>query len=118
MITVRDIVEYILKNRSGMAFKNWTADQLAVDIAKAIDERLLSVVTNDAGKIVGVVRGKYYDDKTKTIFIDNIVTSSGMMKKAVSTALLLYPEVKFFAGRRIKNGQIKYYTYPICKFLT
>lgn len=116
-MTVADIVEFILANRSEMAFKNWTADQLAVDLAKAINERLLSVVCDSNGNIVGVVRARSYDPITSTLYIENNLAKPGMMMESVKIALKLYPDVKYFVGKRLKNGVVKIQRYPICKFL-
>lgn len=99
MITIGDLVHYVLHNQRGQGFVGWTFEQLVGSMARGMDEATVLYSLGDDQKVNGVVLGRK-DSEAKTIFIEGILTSSkSVLNKFASTFKRMYPDYILSADR-------------------
>lgn len=65
---VSDLVKWIIKNRRGRAFQDWTANQLILSIDKAIAAETLCYTTDKHGRFTGIaIADKNEEQKTMEV---------------------------------------------------
>jgi hypothetical protein len=55
LLTLKDLVEFILRERRGIVFKDWTAEQLVPFLEECLDKKLLFYTTDGDGQLTGIV---------------------------------------------------------------
>jgi len=98
--TTKDLVDFILENRRGKVFKNWSDAAIYSYICECLETNTLAYATHE-GKVVGVVCGT----KTlqKNIYIMEILTTrAGVLKQFVAFFKRIYPDYTLTAHRRGK----------------
>lgn len=88
-IDVRQLVDWIILNRSGHAFKGYPLNKIVNTIRLAkIDEMFAYYV--DSGNITGVCCGQKVNENTYMVH-DILVTKKGVLKDFVAYFLQLHP---------------------------
>lgn len=106
--TVEDLADWIITNRRGRAFANYTKDTIMEEISEAIYYGVFVYHCED-NKIQGVACGKRYDDD-KIIWIHDVLTTRpDIIKLFMERFLLVYPEWTI-KGQR--NGMTRTFSNP------
>lgn len=93
-----EILFYILDNRRGRGFKNWSCYQILEVLSKAYREKTLLLTRNAKTKsITGVVIAELKDTN---MHIHAILGKPGMMKKFYNTFRLRWPAVETLTAER------------------
>lgn len=100
-----DIVKFIIENRRGHAYKNYSVESINAEWINSIRGLSGAVSINESLKCInGVVTGEA-DEKSKTFFVRNILTTEpGIISNLLSTFKMLYPTFTLTAkrhGRRV-----------------
>lgn len=91
-ITIAKAAEWILQNRRGKAFRDYTFGQIVTEITNAIEQRVFTYSLDKEGNLQGIVCGKR-DDSKKEVHICSILTlRSGIVKDFMAQFLLCYPQ--------------------------
>lgn len=72
--TLGDIVRYVLKERKGNAFKDYSEENIASTILRGVKEETTLYSTRNNGSVCGVIVC-FKEEKTKTMFVNDILTS-------------------------------------------
>lgn len=105
LITVRQLMNFILANRHGNAFVGWSEQQLLDGIINAIEERSMSYSVDERGEINGVAIGIKFEEK-KIFYVSGVLTTkTGVLGKLIAVFKELYPNWKLEAERcrRLKH---------------
>lgn len=106
MITVFDIVSFIIINRRGKAFEKWGPTALLQEICNGIKTHALCVCHDNFGLINGVALGK--QSSGTVMHIVGIVTiKKGLIPLMMNKLRTLFPTVTTITGQR--NGVLKSY---------
>lgn len=102
-MTLRELVDFVIANRRGKAFENWTPIQIAEAFIQGIEDRtLLFAMENDT--LVGVVHCERFGC---VMYVHNILaTKSGVLRQFVQRFKELYPQCRLEAHR---HGRRKIY---------
>src|SRR6266516_3688079 len=104
---VKDLVNFVLKNRKGKAFQEWTADEIALAFSKAFMKNEAAWSINKQGEIDGVIIAHAFPE-AKILYIENILTTSrGVIKSFLQLYYKLYPGFSIEARRRGKYTSYK-----------
>lgn len=107
-ISVGDLAEWIIDNRSGSAFKDNTFVELCAGIQEDIEKHNLLFVLDDQGTIIGVM-SFLPDRENKILFVRNIlVTKHSAMKIFAQDFLERFPAFHVSGNRN--NEHIMYNT--------
>ena len=84
-VTIPDLIQFVLRNRRGKAFKGWTPQQIGWRIERALNNGGLAMAVNDKGAIVGLCCATP-DHEKKVLHVDEILTTwpqalSGIIQK-------------------------------------
>ena len=102
-LTIKDLVEFVIKNRYGKAFKDWSSDSIAIAFRDAIKNNCLVYSLNSNGEINGVLLAERFDDY-KVLHINNILTTEkGIVKKFLSKFFEWYGKDWDLQGYRHEN---------------
>jgi len=101
MITVGELVEWIIKHKRGKAF-NYEAEIIQREVCQAIADGVF-VYSELNGEIEGVACG-YRDERSHCVHIwDVLTTKQGVIQKFMARFLLVYPDWKITARRKGKD---------------
>ena len=109
MISVQDIFEFILKNRKGKVFRDFSYIEIAQTIQDALVRRCIIVDTDEnSSKIFGVGLGYPIPEEGKLMHISHILTvrPKGGMTRIMKRFTELFPGWNIRAERK---GKIVYY---------
>ena len=109
-IKVKDCVDFILKNRKGIAFKDWNPDDIALRVYDKLINLGCVVDHDEEGNILGIIILKR-DDSNKILHIENILCFpfKGSIKRFIQWFKINYPGWTI-QGNRFGKGLIKYKT--------
>lgn len=82
--TIREIVDWIVQNRKGKAFENYSEHQIATELLNCSERNTMLLSIDKCGNIVGVVTAQAMTDK-KIMFVWNILT----IRKGICKEMLL-----------------------------
>src|SRR5882724_599865 len=91
--TIKDIVDFVLKNKRNLGFKNFTTpEDVYHEVRLAMDRNCFAYCTDDiTGKIIGVVTGETAP-LYKIFFLRNILTTQrGVVSIFVDKFCSMYP---------------------------
>ncbi len=74
MVTVTQLVSYVLRHRKGNAFKDWTTPEICYAINVGIDSKCCVADVDNFGNINGIIIGNP-NDANKTIHIIGVITT-------------------------------------------
>jgi hypothetical protein len=87
--TVKDLVEFILKNRGNKCFKGWTPEQIATAVIATMKQKTLIYGADEFGNIntvmIGVKNGKDFR-------VVNMLSTANNGKQIVRAILDLFPD--------------------------
>lgn len=100
MVTLGDLVLYVLNNRRGNAFKDYSEHDIASNILQAVNNNgILHYAVNDNGTICGIVVASR-DEEAKKIFVDDILTTEDwVFKKFIEILRDNYSKYRIHAQR-------------------
>jgi hypothetical protein len=108
MYTVRDIVEFVLKNRKGsLGFRDWDKSAIASSVINAMEKGTMIYSVDQHGMINAVMIGYVQDEDFRVVNI--LTTACGLGKRIVSKIHELFPECKTLTFS--KRGRDR--TYPL-----
>jgi hypothetical protein len=106
---VARLVEYVVKNRRGRAFLNWTVEDMDREFRDGILHKMLVYATDQRDDICGIVHG-YADESKKQFHVANILSSKKfVLPKFIQMFDMLYPGYTLVAKR---HDKIKTYNLP------
>jgi len=108
-ITLEDIVKFVLANRRGKVFKNWSELEIACHVHRCMKSKTVAIVTADENNdIIGVATALLLN--CYTMHIDNILTiKRGLIPFFIRILRINYPEVTKIQGvRKFKNNIVHY----------
>lgn len=106
-MTLGDAVKFIMDNRSGDAFKDFTEEQIAETLERTMAEGWLPWAEEE-GKLVGIACCFMVSGK---LDVDNIIaTKPWVVKRFARQANELFPGIEFTANR---HGKL--HTYDLAK---
>jgi hypothetical protein len=117
MITLENVVEFILEHRKNKVFKGFTREQIALACVDSLEEEAFLVdVDFNTGKIYGVVLGRQAP-AYKLLHICHILTiSPGVIKRFVAEFKKRFPDWDLQANRH--DNLIRYKNTPkLCERL-
>ena len=90
MITFKDLTEWIIRNRTGASFKDYTELHIIGMLDRcAKDNTMLVIHHNDI--IEGIVCGRVLNDD-KVFYVDDILTlRKGLVKQMMRTFVMRFP---------------------------
>lgn len=91
MIRVSDIVEWILQNREGPAFRGYSKEKIICEIVEGMEQRTMAYAVTGKGEIVGVACGTKNDEKKIFCCTDVLTTEKGALKNIMNVFMNLYP---------------------------
>jgi len=110
--TVKDLVDFIQKNKGTKVFRNTTETEIVGCILHGIKHNTLVFNVNKYGKINGLIHGGV-DKEKKEIHVWNILAiEKNVMKKLILKLIDLWPNYSCKAERRDKDI---YYNVPKLK---
>lgn len=81
IMTVQDVVDWVIKNRAGKAFAGFSQHQIANTIAEAMATQGFGITLDEAGGIAGVVTARP-DRQNKVLHISHLLcTYPGVIPK-------------------------------------
>lgn len=102
MITIKEIVEYVMENRKGNAFKNWTETEVCQGIKESVDDGSFKCCVNKhTNKIVGVAQCRV-NHQDREFHVANLLTTE---PGAISTLYVMF--LSSFPGYQmtgVRNG--------------
>lgn len=103
MITVGDIVDYVLANRRGKAFVDWSREHITDSVINGMKNNTIFYALNTSNEVVGVVVGIKYAS-IKVVHVSAILTTQkGVLRKFVSMLNKFYPGWLISACRHDRN---------------
>lgn len=91
-MNIYDVVDWIKKNRTGYAFKDYSDDLIISQICGSIRNDIFRISVDENKNIIGIVCGER-NDTTKIIFINDILTTRfGVVKQFLSECVEKYPD--------------------------
>lgn len=115
MHTIEDLTNYILVNRKGKAFLNWTRQQIVEIINQCLEDNSLGYAVDSDNKIVGVICAIKHGQE-KVLYITAVLcTAPKLLSKFVELYNILYPGWKLEALRRDKK--VTYNTDRLLKLI-
>lgn len=101
-ITIYEVVDWIIYNRSGDAFKDYPINKIVNEINQAIKQNVFRIEVNHKEEIIGVVCGEVFE-KAKCILIHDVLTTQPeALKKLWQRYLKTFPDYTLVAGRKGK----------------
>src|SRR5256885_1069863 len=98
-LKIKDLVEFVVKNRRGEAFKDWSEDELAINFRDGIDKNCLTFSLDEKEEIDGVLLAEIFPEY-KVLHIENFLTTRrGLMNKFLSKYFEWYPGWELQANR-------------------
>lgn len=107
MISVSDIVEWIVLHRKNNAFKDYTQDKIALHLAECNKNDTLCIVT-DGDTIVGVATAAYEVDGYMRI-INIIATNKKALLRLMNYYIARWPNTPIIG--RVRN-RIRHFNSP------
>lgn len=105
-VDIPDLVEFILTNRRNGTFTRQTAATLPQLILELIVRREIFWVTDDMGKLTGVITFKLIPEM-EAIFVVNVLTiNPETLKLFVTTIAMMWPNYQMLA---LRKGCIRVY---------
>lgn len=102
MVTLGELVDYVLKNRKGNAFRNYDEHTIASGIKRAADSRTLLYSCRDDGSLCGIIVC-VEDESAKTMNVQDLLTTERwVLPKFVLYFREHFPGYKLAALRRDK----------------
>lgn len=99
-VDIPDLVEFILTNRRKGTFTRQTAATLPQLILELIIRKEIFWVTDDMGKLTGVITFKLIPEM-EAIFVVNVLTTNPeTLKLFVTTIAMMWPNYQMLALRR------------------
>lgn len=87
-----ELAEWILKNRKGPAFKDYTMATLCKEIVNCAEARTMMIVKDENDKIAGVYFGEF-NHPAKSFFIyDILATNTWVLKEMLLDFQKKYPD--------------------------
>lgn len=118
-LSVKDIVDYVLKNRgegkNRTCFREWTAEDIARYFASNVHNGTAAYFTDEkTGKLTGVVTG--YVVSPTVFHVDNILTTD---RRCIKAFIVLFERMyPGFSIRATRQGKLIYYnTERLCNLL-
>jgi len=93
-----DLVQWIIKNRTGNAFKDFTAYEIASTLQKAAKEQVLGIIQDQYNTICAVVTG-FRVDEEKIIYLTHVL-GRGYLKILLNLFVHRYPGWTLQAKRK------------------
>lgn len=109
LITIQNLVDWIVANRKGDAFKNYPHNKIANEIQNAMSHNVFLMTWDEEGALTGVVCGERCDDGHYIVIHDILLSKHGLLKKFMQHYLSLYKGWKLVAKR---NGKLTTYYNP------
>jgi len=104
MITVKQIIDYVMQNKRGNAFRNFTEQEVLRSVLTALSNNAL-IVCSDGSTITGIALAYKVDDTV--IHVSQILTTSEDAFRAILQRLYgIYHSYTFEAER---NGRLVRY---------
>lgn len=118
-VTLGQLVEFVLKNRRGKAFFNYTEPHIAYDIYHASQEGTMLYAVNDDGKLCGIVVASKVEEMRMMYVKDILTTEPWAIKRFVKMFKEGWPEYRLRAQRwrdagKTKPTLIDYKTNKLC----
>lgn len=116
-VTLGEMVKFVLDNRKGNAFVDYSEELIANAINEAAKNNTMLYCLTEDGKICGLILARA-DDENKIMHVDDCLTKEKWcLKSFVNEFRKRWPNYKLTAARRKKF--IEYNTTKLCnKILT
>lgn len=98
-ITVKEAVDWILKNRKNKAFRYYSPDTIAMEIIHAIKQNVFTYSFDSHGKLNGIVCGEVRPNNEICI-MDILTTEKGVVKKFMKIFNELHPNSRIIGHVR------------------
>lgn len=96
--TIGELVNWILLNRRGKAFRDYTPERITSEIMHSIEKNGFEYSTNIAGQFNGVVCGEVIDGEF--MVYDVLTTENGVMKKLMQTYINRFRSIRIIGHVR------------------
>ena len=113
------LVQFILKNRKGLAFKDWTEEDITVNLILRFSKQEASFsINNETKEINGVVLA-CANEPSKTLRVVNILTTEpGVMKTFIRRFQSIYPDFTIdYKHNEQERGYTQDKTNKLCKLI-
>lgn len=102
MITVGQLIDFILENRTDKVFKGYTKEEVAGAVEKGLQDGTLFYDT-DGHKVTGMVLAEKIPNKKVMFVIENLAMSIDRLRKFAQKSQQMYPGWKLEAMRHNKH---------------
>lgn len=99
-LTVRDLVCFVLQNRRGKAFEDWTADELALAFLEGLGKKLAIYCVAPDGQLVGVALANSAPEYKVIHVVGVLTTNKFALPALISKFKELYPDWDLQGYRR------------------
>jgi hypothetical protein len=104
MPTFKDLIDFIVANKSNKTFKEYDISQIAFMVQEALGDNCLYYSMDSAGRITGMVLARV-SEPSKTVWVEeNLAMNMNNLKLFVRRAKFQFPNYTI-AG--FKNGKCK-----------
>ena len=123
-VTLGQLVQYVLKNRRGKAFFNYTEEHVAYEIYEAAKEGTMLYAVDERGEICGIVVASKVEEMQMMFIKDILTTKAWAIKRFVEIFKKGWPDYRLRAQRwrgtdKNKPELVDYKTERLCnKILT
>lgn len=105
-ITIYEVINWIMKHRTGDAFKDYSHNKIANEIINSIKHECFRIEVNYKEEIIGVVCGEKFKEAHCILIHDVLTIHPDALKKFWSIYLNKYPDWSLVAGHKGKMKTI------------
>lgn len=105
-INVKEVTQWVIDNRKGDAFLDYTHNKIANEIAASVKCGCFRLETDHNDNIIGVVCGEKFEDAKCILIHDVLTTHPDALKRFWQRYLMTYPDYSLLAGHRGKMKTI------------
>lgn len=110
-MSMEQIIEWIMKNRTGAAFKDYSKEKIEMELYEAMFFCVFRAAFDEQGNMIGVVCGSR-DINKKQIFIhDILVTKPDVVKLFIKSCNDSYPDYELHGIK--ENGKQRVFKTPM-----
>jgi hypothetical protein len=111
-VTIEQLVQYILKNRRGNAFKDYSQHLIENGIKIAYNQGTMLCAVNNDGEVCGIVIARAYHEQRIMDILDILTTEKWVLPKFVREFLARFPEYELTG---LRDGiRVDYKTKALC----
>jgi len=107
MITIRELIDWIMKHRGNKVFQGYDDISLALVLNQKINEGMLFYFIKPTGELVGIVIADKKPEQQTILVLEALAVEEGVLREMIAVKKRLFPEYQLEAVRHGKPIQYK-----------